>query len=86
MDWHDLGVQLHVPLSTLKRIERENPTESRRLTEVIQYWLNNEVATSWEKVIEALERMTGHKNIVTAIRTKYIVSILTHFQNISGKL
>ena len=41
---------------------------------MLQYWLNNEEATSWEKVIEALKRIDGHNDIVSAIRTKYLMS------------
>ena len=71
VDWYDLGIQLNVPADQLETIERENPTESRRMAKVLQYWLDNETA-SWEKVINALERIGGHGNIVATLRSNYI--------------
>ena len=71
VDWYDLGIQLNAPADQLETIERENPTESRRMAKVLQYWLDNETA-SWEKVIDALERIGGHGNTVTTLRSKYV--------------
>ena len=71
VDWYDLGIQLNVPVDQLGTIERENPTESRRMAKVLQYWLDNETA-SWVKVINALERIGGHGNIVATLRSKYV--------------
>ena len=70
VDWYDIGIQLSVPAHQLKTISRENPTVSRKMAEVLQYWLDNETAT-WEKVLVALERVGGHGNIVAVIRSKY---------------
>ena len=71
VDWYDLGIQLNVPASDLKSIGRENPTEAMRLAEVLSYWLNNEAA-SWENIVEALERIGGHGNIITTVQSKYL--------------
>ena len=71
VDWYDLGIQLNVPAHQLKIISRENPTESMKMAEVLQYWLDNETAATWENVIEALERISGYGNIVAAIRSNY---------------
>ena len=70
VDWYELGIQLNVPADQLGNIDRENPTESRKMAKVQQYWLNNETA-SWEKVIIALERIGGYANIVATVRSKY---------------
>ena len=72
VEWYDLGIQLNVPVDQLRTIERENPTESRKMAIVLQYWLDNETA-SWEKVVNALERIGGHGNIVATLRSKYVV-------------
>ena len=74
VDWNQLGIQLNVPRHILRNIDRENPgNESRKLSEV-QYWIDNEPAVSWEKILEALWRIGGHKNIITTIQSKYTIS------------
>ena len=70
MDWHELGIYLEVPKHKLNNIGRENPTEARKLSEVLQYWLNNGEA-SWEMIIEALEKIGDHANIIETIQLKY---------------
>ena len=71
VDWYDFGIQPNVSTNQLGTIERENPTESRRMAIVLQYWLDNETA-SWEKIINALERIGGYGNIVATLRSKYV--------------
>ena len=71
VDWYELGIQLNVPAHQLKAIRRENPTEPMKMAEVLQYWLDNETAT-WEKIIEALQRIGGHGNVVASLQSKYI--------------
>ena len=71
VEWYELGIQLDVPAHLLKAIERENPTESRRMADMLQYWLGNETAT-WQKIIEALERIGDYGNTVSSLRSKYI--------------
>ena len=74
VDWKQLGIQLNVPPHFLTNIERENPgDESRKLSAVLQYWVDNETA-SWEKIVEALQRIGGHANIITNIQSKYMIS------------
>ena len=72
VDWNQLGIQLNIPRHILRNIDRENPgNESRKLSEVLQYWIDNEPEPSWEKIIQALQRIGGHKNIITSIQSKY---------------
>ena len=80
VDWNQLGIQLNVPRHILRNIDRENPgNESRKLSEVLQYWIDNaEPAASWEKIVEALRRIGGHKNIITTIQSKYIICQSPH--------
>ena len=75
VDWYQLGIQLNVPSHILTNIKRENTgNESRKLSEVLQYWLKNEPAASWKKIIQALQRIGGHGNIITSIQSKYYTS------------
>ena len=55
----------------LNSISRENPTEARKLSKVLQYWLNNGEA-SWQVIIKVLKRIDGHGNIIKAIESEYI--------------
>ena len=72
VDWHQLGIQLNVPKYILRNIERENPhDEARKLSEMLEYWKKNEKNTFWSKIIEALERIDDHKNIIAKIQSKY---------------
>ena len=42
---------------------------------MLQYWIDNEPEPSWEKIIQALQRIGGHKNIITSIQLKYYCTI-----------
>ena len=76
VDWNQLGIQLNVPRHILRNIDRENPgNESRKLSEVLQYWIDNEPEPSWEKIIQALQRIGEHRNIITSIQLKYYCTI-----------
>ena len=73
VDWNELGIQLGVPKHTLRNIDRDNPTEARKLSEVVQYWLSNS-EPSWEMIITALERIGGHGDIIKSINSNYHIS------------
>ena len=74
VDWNQLGIQLNVPTHILTNIDRDNPgNESGKLSTVLQYWVDNETA-SWDKIVEALQRIGGHGNIITNIQSKYMIS------------
>ena len=73
VDWYQLGIQLEVPIHILRKIEKQNPRdESRMLTEMLEYWKDNKEDPSWEKIAEAVQRISGHRNIVDEIRSKYM--------------
>ena len=73
MDWNELGVQLDVPTNFLTHIGKQCPTELRKLSEVLRYWLTNGEA-SWENIVNALERIGGHGYIIYTIESEYIPS------------
>ena len=70
VDWHQLGTQLPVPREKLNKIDEECHDTPRKLNETLAYWLKND-KPSWEKVIEALERIGDHRNLVIELRSKY---------------
>ena len=74
VDWNELGVQLDVPKHILNNIGKENPTEARKLSEVLNYWLNNGDA-NWKEIIEALRRIGKHENIIKNIESEYYYGI-----------
>ena len=71
VDWHQLGIQLEVPIHVLTEIDRENPGDERRkLTKVLDYWIKNaKPAASWKMIVKALQRITGHGNVITNIQS-----------------
>ena len=74
VNWKELGIQLNVPTHILTNIDQENPgNESRKLSAVLQYWVDNETA-SWEKIVVALQRIGGHASIITNIQSKCMIS------------
>ena len=77
VDWNQLGIQLNVPRHILRNIERENPgNEPRKLSEVLQYWIDNAEPGEalWETIIMALQKIGGHKHIITSIQSKYTIN------------
>ena len=71
VDWYQLGIQLEVPSHVLTEIDRENPGDERRkLTRVLDYWIKNaKPAASWETIVKALQRITGHGNVIANIQS-----------------
>ena len=76
VDWNELGVQLDVPNYILRNIGIDNITEYRKLSEVLNYWLNNK-DVNWKVIVEALSRIGKHGLIITTIESKYIPSTRT---------
>ena len=61
-DWYQLGIQLGLEPQTLNFIERNHPHDALRCkTEVLNWWLQNELEISWWKLAKAVEAIGGHK-------------------------
>ena len=61
-DWYQLGIQLGLKPQTLIFIERNHPHDALRCkTDVLNWWLLNELEISWRNLAEAVEAMGGHK-------------------------
>ena len=70
-EWHQLGVKLEVPPSTLYIIESNHPHDAKRCkTEVLNWWLENALEISWEKLARAVEAVGGHATVAKRLRLK----------------
>ena len=57
VDWHQLGIQLGIPISKLSKIEEDYHKNERRKTETLFLWLRCTPNASWGDVVKALRRM-----------------------------
>ena len=71
VNWHELGIQLEVPLDRLDKIDEDHQSSERKLSEVLRYWLLNDRSPSWDKICEALQRIGGFGRLVRELRMKY---------------
>ena len=71
--WFSLGVQLQVPVETLKCIEAEHYQMSRRLLEMLTVWLKcTNPPPTWTILTEALESApVGERLLAQQLRDKY---------------
>ena len=70
--WFSLGVQLQVPIETLKCIETEHNQMSRCLLEMLTVWLKSNPPPTWKILTEALESPpVGEKLLAQQLRDKY---------------
>ncbi len=67
VDWYNLGVQLGLSASVLKDIEENYPKADRRRSEVLQYYLDNDLNATCEAIAVAMERI-GNGNLARAVR------------------
>ena len=71
--WFSLGVQLQVPVETLKCIETEHYQMSRRLLEMLTVWLKcTNPPPTWYILTEALKSLpVGERLLAQQLRDKY---------------
>ena len=74
--WFSLGVQLQIPVQTLKCIEAEYNQMNRRLLEMLTVWLRcPNPPPTWNILTEALESLpVGEKLLAQQLRDKYCPS------------
>ena len=66
-----LGIQLGIKIQQLRSIESNYPDVSRRLTETISLWQeNNTGECSWSALAEAVKRIGGHDGLVEQLMIK----------------
>ena len=71
--WYTLGVQLQIPISTLKRIEEEKSAMDECLLEMLVIWFEStNPPPTWNILTEALESSpVGKKRLAKELRSKY---------------
>lgn len=68
--WKQLGDQLQVPRYHLNSIQNQDNVEN--LSEVLEYWKNNDIAYTWQAMITALQAPSvGHKALARQLYMKY---------------
>lgn len=64
-----LGVHLEIPTEDLELFRANHPNNFiQQRTDVINYWLQNSKNISWDALARAVERMRGHRNLVSRLR------------------
>lgn len=59
-DWYSLGIQLDIKPYTLKGIQSNCVSQDNCRQEMFTIWLRIDPNASWEKLIDALEKMSYH--------------------------
>ena len=54
--WYSIGLYLRVPKERLDEIENDYHTTSRRLIQMIHYWINNSVTCTYRELLEAVKK------------------------------
>ena len=54
--WYSIGLYLRVPKEKLDEIEVDYHTTSRRLAQMIHYWINNSVTCTYRELLEAVKK------------------------------
>jgi len=70
-NWYQLGIQLGVPTSELRKIEDEYQRSDRRKSETLDTWLQQTPSASWSGVVSALQQM-GENTVAESVRQNYI--------------
>ena len=77
VDWQGLGLQLRLTYSELKIIEVENRGNVRKsLRKMLDVWLESNPNSSWEQIVEALEKI--NKKTLAVRLKKYVKSTTQH--------
>ena len=64
----ELGLQLGIEYSCLKRFEKDHQGDTgRQMIDVIDYWLNNCDGCSWGSLAQAIKRFGGHDRLVSVL-------------------
>ena len=69
VNWYQLGVQLGLKPYKLEEFQAKHPRDVQNCkTEVLNWWLDNEENTSWEKLAKAVEK--NHSVLAKKLREK----------------
>ena len=86
-NWFVFGIILGVPFSTLKKIESSYGQREleRCKTDMLQYWLTNNLVPKWNEVILALE-VTDQLALAAQIKHEYLLSTESDVRKEEGML
>ena len=75
--WYDIGLELKVPLPTLKSIESKYVNDDKIcLREVIAAWLRADDNATWESLVDALRtRVIDEPRLAAELEVKYCSEI-----------
>lgn len=70
-DWYQLGLNLDLETSELKKIRRDIQGSDQQMLETLDLWLRRVPNASWMNLVDALQQM-GENTVAGGIRQKYI--------------
>jgi hypothetical protein len=75
LTWSDiqsLAVQLEIDFNELLKIEEQTDQPASRMHRALNIWLKTDPNASWEKVINALDRVKGKDVLIQKLKEKYL--------------
>ena len=70
--WYDIGLALHVKVTTLDSIEGQFDNHSDKLREALKVWLKTAKQPSWQDIVAVLESpVVGEAKLASDIKTKH---------------
>ena len=82
-EWEKLGFLLGLSQDRLDVIERDNDCVDRRYRRMLQDWYNEDLNSSWDNIVWALNQM-GRKKLANSITEKYAHSECTEIEDHVG--
>ena len=67
-----LAVQLEIDFNELLKIEEQTNQATDRMHRALNIWLEKDPNASWEKVINALDRVKGKDVLIQKLKEKYL--------------
>jgi hypothetical protein len=67
-----LAVQLEIDYNKLLKIEEQTNQATDRMHQALNIWLKKDPNASWEKVINALDRVKGKDVLIKTLKEKYL--------------
>ena len=67
-----LAVQLEIDYSELLKIQEQTDQATDRMHQALNIWLKKDPNASWEKVINALDRVKGKDVLIQKLKEKYL--------------
>ena len=71
-DIKDLAVQLKIDFNKLLKLEEQTDQPTDRMHRALNIWLQKDPNASWEKIINALDRVKGKDVLIQTLKEKYL--------------